>query len=126
LGNWAADHADEILKLESIDALTAYVRVNFPTEDLEGMNLYSLSKLDQFDKFLHEYTHEFNNSYSYWGKDDISGKAVAYLCIGGLKVRALRADFMTNWYASKCESLIALQNDATKNSLWRSTAVKIL
>jgi hypothetical protein len=25
LGNWAEDHADEIFKLESIDALTAYV-----------------------------------------------------------------------------------------------------
>ena len=25
LGNWVADHADEIFKLDSIDALTAYV-----------------------------------------------------------------------------------------------------
>ena len=29
LGNWAADHSDEIFKLDSIDALTAYVRVSF-------------------------------------------------------------------------------------------------
>jgi hypothetical protein len=36
LGNWAADHADEIYKLDAIDALTAYVRVSFSNEDLEG------------------------------------------------------------------------------------------
>jgi hypothetical protein len=84
-GNWAADHADDIFKLDNIDALTAYVRVNFSNEDLEGMNLYSLIKLDQFDNSLHDYTHEFINSYSYW-KDDISVKAVAYLYIGGLRV----------------------------------------
>jgi hypothetical protein len=29
LGNWAADHANEIFRLYSIDALTAYVRVGF-------------------------------------------------------------------------------------------------
>ena len=29
LGNWVADHADEIFLLENIDALTAYVRVSF-------------------------------------------------------------------------------------------------
>jgi hypothetical protein len=57
LGNWAAYHADEIFKLDSIDALTAYVLVRFSNEDLEGMNyLYSLNKLYQFDKSLHEYT----------------------------------------------------------------------
>jgi hypothetical protein len=32
---------------------------------------------------------------------------------------------MTNWQASKCTYLIALQNDDAKNSLWRSTAVHI-
>jgi hypothetical protein len=122
LGNWAADHADEIFKLDSIDALTAYVRVSFSNEDLEGMNLYSLIKLDQFDKSLHEYTQEFNSSYSYW-KNDISVKVAAYLYIGGLKVGALRADLMTNWQAGKYDSLISLQNDAAKNSLWRSTGV---
>ena len=88
-GNWAAYHADEILKLDSIYALTAYVRVSFSNGDLEGMNLYSLIKLDQFDKSLREYTHEFNSSYFYW-KDDISVKAVAYLYIGGLRVGACR------------------------------------
>ena len=88
LGNRAADHADEIFKLDNIDELTAYVV-------FEGMNLYSLIKLDQFDKSLREYTQEFNSSYSYW-KDDISVKAVAYLYIGGLSVGALRADLMTN------------------------------
>ena len=39
LGNRAADHAGEIFKLDNIDALTAYVRVSFCNEDLEGMNL---------------------------------------------------------------------------------------
>jgi len=29
LDNWDADHTDEIFKLDSIDALTAYVRVSF-------------------------------------------------------------------------------------------------
>ena len=96
LGNWAADHADEIFKLDNIDALTAYVRVSFSNEDLEGMNLYSVIKSDHSDKSFHEYTQEFNSSYSYW-KDDISVKAAAYLYIGGLKVGALRTNLMTNW-----------------------------
>ncbi len=42
LGDWAEDHADEIFKLDIIDALTAYVRVSFSSEDLKGINLYSL------------------------------------------------------------------------------------
>ncbi len=41
LGNWAADHVEEIFKLNSIDALTAYVRVTFSNEDLEGENVFS-------------------------------------------------------------------------------------
>ena len=49
LGNWAADHTDEIFRLDSIDALTAYVRVSFPNEDLEGKIFYSLIKLDQIE-----------------------------------------------------------------------------
>jgi hypothetical protein len=56
LSDWAANHADELLKLDNIDALTAYVRVSFSNEDLEGMHLYSLIKFDQADKSLHEYT----------------------------------------------------------------------
>jgi len=95
LGNWAADHANEIFKLDNIDALTAYVCVSFSNEDLEGINLYSFIKLDQFDKSLHEYTHEFNSSYSSWN-NDISVKAVAFLYIGGLRVGSVRADLMTN------------------------------
>jgi len=95
LGNWAVDHADEILKLDSIDALTGYVRISFSHEDLEGKNLYSLIKLDQIGKSLHEYTQEFNNSYSYW-KDDISVKVAAYQYIGGLKNGSVRADLRTN------------------------------
>ena len=82
LGNWDADHTDKIFKLDSIDALTAYVRVSFSNEDSEGKNLYSLIKLDQIGKSLHEYTQEFNNSYSYW-KDNISVKVAAYFYIGG-------------------------------------------
>ena len=88
------------------------------------MNVYPLIKLDQFDKSLHDYTQEFNSSYSYW-KDDISVKAAAYLYMGGLKVGALSADLMTNWQASKYYSLLTLQNDAAKNSLWHSNVVNI-
>ena len=84
-------------------------------------NLYALIKLDQLDKSLYNYTHEFNSSLSFW-KDDISIKAAAYTYIAGLKVGALRADLMTNWQASNYSSLLALQNDDAKNSLWRSTA----
>jgi len=124
LGNWAANHVDEIFKLDNIDALTAYVRASFSNENLEGMNLYSLIQLDQFDKSLHEYTQEFRSSYSYW-KDDISVEAVAYLYIGGLRFGALRADLMTNWQASKYDSLHILQNDAAKNSLLRLIVVNI-
>ena len=59
LGNWVADHTDEIFKLDSIDALTAYVRVSFSNEDLEGKNLYFLIiKLHQIDKSLHKYTRQ--------------------------------------------------------------------
>jgi hypothetical protein len=96
LSKWAADHANGIFKLDNIDAWSAYVCVSVSNEDLEGMNLYSLIKLDQFDKSLHEYTQEFNISYSYC-KDDISVKAAAYLSIGGLKFGALRAELMINW-----------------------------
>ena len=122
LGNWAADHADEIFKLDSIDALTAFVRVSFSNEDLEGKNLYSLIKLDQGDKTLHEYTQEFNSSYSYW-KDDIAVKVAVYLYIGGLKNGSVRADLMFNWQTGKYATLMELQNDAAKNSLWRSSTI---
>jgi hypothetical protein len=94
LGNWAADHVDEIFKLDSIDALT-YVRVSFSNEDLEGKNLYSLIKLDQGDKSLHEYTQEFNSSYSNW-EDNIAVKVAVYMYIGGLKNGSVRADLMFN------------------------------
>jgi uncharacterized protein YbdZ (MbtH family) len=30
---------------------------------------------------------------------------------------------MTNWQTGKYDTLMALQNDAAKNSLWRSSAV---
>jgi len=32
---------------------------------------------------------------------------------------------MTNWQIDKYDSLLTLQNDAAKSSLWRSTAVNI-
>jgi hypothetical protein len=32
---------------------------------------------------------------------------------------------MTNWHAGKYDSLLTLQNDVAKNSLWRSSAVNI-
>ena len=124
LCNWAADRANEIFKLDNIGALTAFARVHFSNEDLEGMNLDPFIKLDQFDRSLHEYTQELNSSYSYL-KDDIFVKVVACLYIGGLKLGALWAALTTNWQACKYDSLITLQNDASKNSLWRSAAVNI-
>jgi hypothetical protein len=96
LGNWVADHTNEIFKLDSIDALTAYVRVHFSNGDLEGKNLYYVINLDQIDKSLHEYTQEFNSSYTYW-KDDISVKIVVHMYIDGLNNGSVRADSMTNW-----------------------------
>ena len=62
LDNWADDHADEIVKLDSIDALTVYICVSFSNEDQESKNLISLIKLDHIYKSLHEYTQEINNS----------------------------------------------------------------
>jgi len=122
LGNWAADHAYDIFKIDSFDALTAYVHISFSKKDLEGKNLYSLIKLDQIDNCLLEYTQEFNNSYIYW-KDDISVKVVAYLYIGGLKNGSVRADLMTNWQTDKYATLMKLQNDAPISSLWRSSTI---
>ena len=49
LGDWAADHVDEILKLDFIDSLTTYVRVSFSNEDLAGKNSHSLIKSSKFD-----------------------------------------------------------------------------
>ena len=40
LGTWAIDHADLNCRLESIDALTAYVRISFFIYNLEVNNLY--------------------------------------------------------------------------------------
>ena len=95
LGNWVVDHADEICRLDSIDALTAYVCISFYNADLEGKDLHSLIKLDQIDKSLHEYTQEFNSSYYYW-ENGISVNVVAFLYIGGLKNGSVRVDLMTN------------------------------
>ena len=122
LGDWAAAHANEIFKLDSIDALTAYVRISFSNEDLVGKMLYSLFKLHQIDNSLHEYAQEFNGSYNYW-KDDISVKVAAYLYIGGLKNGSVQAGLMTNWQTGKYATLMELYNDAAKNSLWRSSTI---
>ncbi len=54
LGNRAAVHADEILKLNYIDTLTAYVRVSSSNENLEGYKIDYLIRLDKFDKTLYE------------------------------------------------------------------------
>ena len=58
----------------------------------------------------------------FW-KDDISVKVDAYLYIGGLKNGSVRADFMINWQTVKYVTLIELQNDVAKNSLWRSSTI---
>ncbi len=84
--------------------------------------MYSLIKLEQSDKSLREYTHDFYNSYSYW-KDDISVKVASYLYIGGLRNGSLRADLMSDWQANKYATLMVLQTNAAKNSLWRSSIV---
>jgi hypothetical protein len=102
--------------------LTTYVRVSFSNEDLEGKNLYALIKLDQVDKSLHEYTQEFNSSYSYC-KVDISVKVAVYLYIGGFKNGSVRADLMTNWQSGKYATLMDLQNYDANNSLWRSSTI---
>ena len=102
--------------------MTAYVRISFSNEELEGKNLYCLIKLDQIDKSVHEYTREFNNSYSYW-KDDISVKVAAYLYIGRLKNGSVRANLMTNWQTGKYATLMDLHNDVAKNYLWRSSTI---
>jgi hypothetical protein len=121
LGNWASDHTAEIYALQTLDELIAYVRVGFSIEDVEGKNLYSLIQVKQNDKSLTDYTQEFNSAYSYW-KNSIDVKAAVYIYIGGLKNGALRADLMTNWQVGKYMNLIALQNDAAKNSLWRASS----
>ena len=74
-----------IFNLDPIDALATYVRARSFNEDLEGKNLDSLIKSEQFVKYLIEYTREFIRSYHYW-KDDILDKVAAYMHIGGLKV----------------------------------------
>ncbi len=84
--------------------------------------MYSLIKLDQSNKSLYKYTQEFNSSCSYW-KDDISVKVASYSYIGGLKHGSLRADLMSNWQASEYATQMALQTNAAKNSLWRSSTV---
>ena len=104
MSNWVASHSDEIFRLDSIDALNAYVRVSFSKEDLEGKNSYSLIKLYQIDKSLHEYTREFNKSSSHW-KDDISVEVAAYLYIGGLKNGSVGANLMTSWHTGKYATL---------------------
>jgi hypothetical protein len=45
--------------------------------------------------------------------------------IGDKKFGALRANLITNWHACKYDSLLTLQNDAAKNSLWHSATVNI-
>jgi hypothetical protein len=56
-------------------------------------------------------------------KDDISVKVAAYMYIGGLKNGSVRAYLMANWQTGKYATLMELQNDAAKNSLWRSSTI---
>ncbi len=121
LGIWPSDHSTEIYDLKTLDELINYVRVGFSIEDIEGKNLYSLIRLQQGDKLLAYYTQEFNSSYAYW-KSSIDIKAVVYIYISGLKNGSLRADLMTNWQCGKYLSILASQNDAAKNSLWRASS----
>ena len=116
LGNWASDQSTEIYNLATVDDLIDYIRVSFSIEDVEGNNLYILLRLEQGEKSLHDYTQEFNTSYAWW-KKTIDIKAAVYMYIGGLKNGSLRAVLMTNWQTGKYLSIIALQNDASKNSL---------
>jgi hypothetical protein len=108
-------YADKIVDLESIDALDAYVRVVFSNTYLEGHNLSSRIKMDRFKKSLHDYTLDFNSSYSY-RKNYISLKVRAYMYIGGLRTDALRANLTTDWQATKYASLIALKSNVAKYS----------
>ena len=117
-GNWASDRSAEIYDIKTLDELIAYMRVGFSIKDVEGGNLYSLIRIQQGNTSLTDYTQEFNNSLAYW-KNSIDIKVAVYIYFGGLKNAALRADLMTNWHCSKYNSIIALQNDAAKNSLWR-------
>ena len=43
--------------------------------------------------------------------------------IGGLKNGSVRADLMTNWQTGKYATLMHLQNDSAKNTLWRSSTI---
>ncbi len=83
--------------------------------------MYSLIQVKQNDKSLTAYTHEFNSAYSNW-KNSTDVKAAVYIYIGGLKNGALRVDLMTHWQMGKYLNIIALQNDAAKNSLWHASS----
>jgi hypothetical protein len=122
LGNWDADHAEEILKRNSIDPLTAYVHVGFSNKDLESKKIFALIILDQFDNKNYEYTQEFNNLYNYW-KVDILIKVASYLYIGGFKHGSIRVDLMSNRQSRKYVALMALWTDDAKNNFWRSSIV---
>jgi hypothetical protein len=112
LGNWTSNHITEIYDLATVDDLIDYIRVGFSIEDVERKNLYILLRLEQIEKSLHDYTHEFSTSYAWW-KKSIDIKAAVYMYIGGLKNGSLRADLMTIWQTGKYLSIIALQNDAS-------------
>ena len=50
-------------------------------------------------------------------------KVAAYMYIGGLKNGSVRTDLMTNWKTAKYATLVELQTDVAKNSLWRSSTI---
>jgi hypothetical protein len=108
-----------------MDELINYVRFRLYIDDVEGENVYYLLILEQGELFLHDYTKEFNNSYARW-KGSISINADVYMYICWLKNRSLRADLVENLLTVTYFIIIALQNDATKNYVWRSTSALAL
>ena len=78
-----------------MDDLIDYIQVGFSIKDVEGKNLYILFRLDQGEKYLHDYTQEFNTAYAWW-KNSIDIKAAVYMYISGLKNGSLRAYLGTN------------------------------
>ena len=108
-----------------MDDLIDYIRVGFFIENIEVRNLYILLRLEQGEKYLHDYTQEFNTSYARW-KKPIDIKAAIYMYIGGLKNDSLRADLMINSQSGKYLSIIALQSDIAEKYLCRSRSSLML
>ena len=90
-GKWASYHSTEIYNIATVDDLIDYIRVGFSIEDVEGKNVNILLRLEQGEKYLHDYTQEFDTSYAWW-KKSIGIKAAVYVYIGELENGSFRAD----------------------------------